>query len=83
MISLLDDSLAVGIYFDQDDSRFQDNIGISILESCPQCEKLFIADEVNFFITPNQARQMIDALSSALEMRRAFLEKHRLNNSSS
>jgi hypothetical protein len=82
MISLLDDSLAVCIYFDQDDSRFQDNIGISILESCPQCEKLFIADEINFFITPTQARQMIDALSSALKMRRAFFEKHRLNTGS-
>jgi hypothetical protein len=82
MISLLDDSLAVSIYFDQNNARFQDNIGVSILESCPQCEKLFIADEINCFITPNQARQLIEALGSALELRRAYLEKHRLNNAS-
>ena len=72
MISLLDDSLAVSIYFDRNDSRFQDNIGVSILETCPQCEKLFKADEINCFITPNQARQLIEALSTALEMRRAL-----------
>ncbi|MDR3562912.1 MAG: hypothetical protein P4N59_15960 [Negativicutes bacterium] len=78
MISLLDDSLEVSIYFDRNDSRFQDNIGVSILENCPQCEKLFKADEINCFITPDQARQLIEALSTALEMRRAFFEKRRL-----
>jgi len=82
MISLLDDSLAVSIYFDQNDSRFQDNIAVSILESCPQCEKLFIANEINCFITPDQARQLIEALGSALELRRAFFEKHRLSSNS-
>ena len=74
MISLLDDSLEVSIYFDRNDNRFQDNIGVSILENCPQCEKLFKADEINCFITPDQARQLIEALSSALEMRRALMK---------
>ena len=80
MISLLDDSLAVSIYFDQSDSRFQDNIAVSILESCPECEKLFKADEVNCFLTPDQARQLMEALASALETRRAFFESHRLSS---
>jgi len=80
MIPLLDDSLALNIYFDRDSSRFQDNIAVSILETCPQCEKLFIADEINIFITPNQAQQLIEALASALQVRRAFLDKRRLNN---
>ena len=74
MISLLDDNLAVSIYFDRNDSRFQDNIGVTILENCPQCEKLFKADEINCFITPDQARQLIEALSTALEMRRALMK---------
>ncbi|MDR3573114.1 MAG: hypothetical protein P4L50_04595 [Anaerolineaceae bacterium] len=82
MISLLDDSLAVSIFFDQNDSRFQDNIAVSILESCPQCEKILIADEVNCFLTPYQARQLIEALGSALELRRSYLEKHHLSSDS-
>jgi hypothetical protein len=72
MISLLDDSLEVSIYFDRNDIRFQDNIGVSILENCPECEKLFKANEINCFITPDHARQLIEALSTALEMRRSF-----------
>ena len=76
MISLIDDNLEVSIYFDRDDSRFQDNIGVCILENCPQCEKLFIANEINFFITPDQAHQLIAALEAALQARRAYHENY-------
>ncbi|HMD90902.1 MAG TPA: hypothetical protein VKF38_17230 [Anaerolineaceae bacterium] len=76
MISLLDDNLEVSIYFDRDDSRFQDNIGVCILENCPQCEKLFIANEINCFITPDQAHQLIAALEAALQARRAYHENY-------
>ena len=76
MISLLDDSLEISIYFDRDDSRFQDNIGVCILENCPQCEKLFIANEINCFITPDQAHQIIEALGTALEARRVYHENY-------
>ena len=66
-ISLLDNSLKVDIYFEESDRDFEDDICICIVEDCPGEEKLFLADETNIFITPDQAAMLIMALQRAME----------------
>ena len=65
-IYLLDNSLRVEIFFEQNDSNFTDNICISICEDCPEEEKLFRADETNMYITKQEAQQLITALLRAI-----------------
>ncbi len=64
-ISLLDGALRVTIYYSAEDSAYEDNICISILEDCPKDEKLFRSDETNLFITAKQARALAEALLAA------------------
>jgi hypothetical protein len=66
-IYLLDDTLKVEVYIDESDSQFDDDICLSILESCPEEERLFRADETNIFLTPQQARRLGQALIKAAE----------------
>jgi hypothetical protein len=63
---LLDDSLRVSIRYACEDSDLKDNICISIHESCPDEEKLFIADETNIFIPAAEAQQLANALMRAV-----------------
>lgn len=67
---LLDDSLRIRIRYACEDSDFSDNICISIMESCPDQEKLFIADETNIFISAAEAEQMAGALLVAVQQSR-------------
>jgi hypothetical protein len=64
-ISLLDNSLKIKIYYDEGDCSYEDNICVSILEECPADEKIFRADETNLYLTPEQAIQLIQALTAA------------------
>lgn len=66
-IHLLDDSLQVEIYYEQNDEEFKDNICVHILEDCADDERLFRAKEINLYITPQQACQLSKALSRAAE----------------
>lgn len=66
-IYLLDDSLKVNIYFDKSDCSFDDNVCLSIIEECPEDEKIFRADETNLYLTPKQARELAMALLAAAE----------------
>ncbi|HEX7394354.1 MAG TPA: hypothetical protein VF313_05455 [Anaerolineaceae bacterium] len=66
-IYLLDDTLKVEIFVEPADKEFDDNICLSIEESCPLDEKLFCADEVNMYLTARQARQLGLALIEAAE----------------
>ena len=66
-IYLLDDSLAVDIYYECDDSEFEDNICISIYEDCPEAEKIFRVGLTNIYLTRQQARQVAEALLKAAE----------------
>jgi hypothetical protein len=66
-IYLLDDSLSIDIFYECEDSSFSDCVCISIMESCPENEKLFKADETNIFITPKEARRLAEALLAAAE----------------
>lgn len=64
-ILLLDESLRVRIYYDCDDCDYDDNICVSIIEDCPEDEKIFIAGETNLYLTPDQAKELAMALIQA------------------
>jgi activator of HSP90 ATPase len=64
-INLLDGTLIVEVFFDQQDQAFGDNICLRIKESCPDDEKLFRAEESNLYLTPQQAGLLADALLKA------------------
>ena len=66
-INLLDDTLSVEVYYDQSDCEYEDNICISILEDCPEEEKVFRAGQTNLYLTRDQARQLGQALLAAAE----------------
>lgn len=65
IISLLDGSLRVQVFYEEPDIAFEDNVCISFLEDCPEDEKIFKAGETNIFLTPEQAAQLAEALSKA------------------
>ncbi|MCA9934273.1 MAG: hypothetical protein KC415_10130 [Anaerolineales bacterium] len=65
-ILLLDESLRVRIYYDCDDCEFDDNICVSLVEECPDEEKILIADETNIYLTPEQAKAVAQALIAAV-----------------
>ncbi len=65
-IQLLDESLRVRVYYECDDCSYDDNICISITEECPDDEKIFIADETNIYLTPEQAKSLAMALINAV-----------------
>ena len=69
-IYILDDSLAIEIYFDKDDCGYTDNICLKITESCQDEEKIFRHDENNLYLTPEQAEQLAKALTVAVEKSR-------------
>ncbi len=62
---LLDDSLSVDVYYEQCDDQFSDNICIHFVESCPEDEKVFLGDETNIYLTPDQARWLAEMLLAA------------------
>lgn len=64
---LLDDTLSVEVYFEASDNQFSDNVCIRLWESCPEDEKIFIADETNIFITRDQAYQLAMMLLEAVD----------------
>jgi hypothetical protein len=64
-IKLLDNSLEISIYYDEYDCEYDDNICVSIIEDCPEEEKIFRADETNLYLTPEQALQLMQALKAA------------------
>lgn len=64
-INLLENTLKINIYYDEKDCAYDDNICVSIFEDCPEEEKLFRANETNMYLTPEQAIQLIQALTAA------------------
>ena len=66
-IYLLDDSLKVSVYFDPSDADYDDNICVSMVEECPEEEKILIAGETNIYLTPDQACQLAQALQAAVK----------------
>ena len=70
IVFLLDNSLKVEICYDETEREFSDNILVSILEDCPEEEKVFRADETNLYLTPEQACQLAAALQRAVALSR-------------
>jgi hypothetical protein len=66
-IYLIDDTLSVEVYYDQKDCEYQDNICFSILEDCPDEEKVFRAGQTYLYLTREQARILGQALLDAAE----------------
>jgi NAD-dependent dihydropyrimidine dehydrogenase PreA subunit len=66
-IYILDNTLKIHVFFDKSDCEYNDNICLSILEECPEDEKLFIHDETNIYLTPEQARRLANALLAAAD----------------
>ena len=64
-IHLLENTLKVNVYYDEKDCAYDDNICVSIVEDCPEEEKIFRADETNMYLTPEQAIQLIQVLKAA------------------
>ncbi|CUS02224.2 protein of unknown function [Candidatus Promineifilum breve] len=66
-ITLLDGSLKLSIYYDASDREFDDDICLSFEEDCPEEEKLFKADEVSLYLTPEQTALIVLELNRALQ----------------
>ena len=64
-LSLLDNSLKIEVFFDQQDEVFKDNICMRIKENCPDEERVFREEESNLYLTPQQACQLADSLLKA------------------
>jgi len=69
-IYLLDNSLKVDICYEETDSGYRDNIRICIIEDCPEDEKIFIHDETNIYLSPEEANQLARLLDSAAQASR-------------
>jgi hypothetical protein len=69
-ITLLDNSLKLTIYYDDNDSEFEDNICLHFVEDCPEAERLFRIEDTSFYVTAEQAGLMVLQLSRALEAAR-------------
>lgn len=66
-INLLDGSLKLTIFHEEVDSEFEDNICLCFVEDCPEDEKLFKADEVSIYLTPEQGALVVLEINRALE----------------
>jgi hypothetical protein len=76
VLLLLDESLRVQVFFEEPDCEFEDNVCISFTEVCPSEEKVFIHDETNIFLTPDQAEHFARVLlEAATQSRSAQKEK--------
>lgn len=64
---ILDDTLRVSIKYEKQDGDLSDNLSLSIFESCPEDEKLFIADETNIYLTKEEATLLANALLRAVK----------------
>ena len=66
-IYLLDNTLKVEIIFDKNESTYEDNICVCIIEECPEDEKIFRYDELNLYLTVDQARRLARMLEAAAD----------------
>jgi len=66
-VYLLDKSLKVDICYEDNDSDYDDNIRICIVEECPDEEKIFIHDETNIYLLPDEANQLARLLDAAAQ----------------
>lgn len=66
-ITLLDGSLKLSVYYEEPDRRFDDSICLCFQEDCPEEEKIFKADEVSIYLTPEQVALLILELNRTMD----------------
>ncbi len=82
-ISLIDGTLKVNVYFEQIDCDYGDNVCLSIVEKCPDDEKVFRGDETNLYLTVKQARKLASALVNAAEDSEKYCSQKEVKNEKS
>ena len=65
-IHLLDDTLQIDIFHECEDQDLEDNICLSVVESCPPAERLLRAGVTHIYLTPEEARALGEALLAAV-----------------
>jgi len=60
---LLDDTLHIKIFFEDTDQDLQDNVCVSIFESCPDEERILLHDETNIYLTPEDACRLAEQVA--------------------
>lgn len=66
-IELLDGTLLVEVNYCLDNQEFEDDICLTMIERCPDDERIFRADETNLLITPAEAVLIIRSLEKAVQ----------------
>lgn len=69
-ITLLDGTLKLSVYYEESDRSFDDSICLSFEEDCLEDEKIFKADVVSIYLTPEQVALLILELNRALDVYR-------------
>lgn len=64
-IYLLDKTLQIEIFYENEDQDLDDNICVKIIERCPPSEKIMRMGETHLFLTVEQARQLGETLLKA------------------
>ncbi|MBG0787559.1 MAG: hypothetical protein H0S79_20915 [Anaerolineaceae bacterium] len=64
-IHLLDKTLQIDIFYECEDQDLEDNVCLTIVESCPPGEKILRAGKTHLFLTPTEARALGEALLTA------------------
>jgi hypothetical protein len=75
-INLLEDTLQIDIFYERDDHDLEDNICVSIIERCAPEERLFCAGETYIYLTPQQARELGQALLIAANSSNQDEDRH-------
>ncbi|MFW5713533.1 MAG: hypothetical protein ACOCYU_02560 [Brevefilum sp.] len=73
-IYLLDGTLQIDIFYDCEDQDLEDNVCIRVIERCPPTERLLRAGQTHIYLTPEQARELGDALLEAAQHSESDLE---------
>jgi len=66
-IHLLDDTLHIEVFYECEDHDLEDNICISVVETCPPAEHLLRAGETYIYLTPEEACQLGESLIAAAD----------------
>lgn len=65
-IHLLDETLQIDIFYECEDEDLEDNICLTIIESCPPAERVLRSGKTYLYLTPDEARTLGEALLEAM-----------------
>jgi hypothetical protein len=64
---LLDQTLQIDIFYDCEDQDLEDNICLTVVESCPPAEKILRSGKTHLYLTPAESRALGEALLAAAD----------------